>query len=86
MLLNSGRARAITDSGNQLASLASDVDNGVITYDQAVTVLVRAALSRDPNSAELAAINAERDPNDTRDSLEDVAISLGASAEFLFRH
>ena len=85
MLLNSSRARAITDSGNQIATLANSVNGNAMTYEEAVTVLVRAALSRNPTAAELAAIVAERDPGNTRASLEDVAVGVATSAEFVFR-
>lgn len=71
---------------SKMASLASQVDGGTITYPAAVTTIVRAALQRDPTAAELAAAQTVRTGSaTTRLALEDVATAVCASAEFLMR-
>ena len=76
----------VTSSASQVAALATQVDGNQLTFDQAVTRLVRSGLSRDPTAAELTAARTARSgAANTRQALEDVAVVVGASAEFMFR-
>ena len=76
----------VVASGATLGTLATQVDGNQITFDAAVTRIVRSGLSRDPTAAELTAARTARTgaPN-TRSALEDVAVAVGASTEFMFR-
>ncbi|MEZ0228266.1 MAG: Ig-like domain-containing protein, partial [Planctomycetota bacterium] len=59
---------------------------GAMTYTQAATTLVRAALQRDPTAAEMTAIqNARTASTTTRQALEDLAVALTATTEFMHR-
>jgi hypothetical protein len=76
----------VVASASQIGTLATQVDGAQITFDQAVTTIVRAGLSRNPTAAELtAARTARTGAPTTRQALEDVAVALGASSEFMFR-
>ncbi|MCO5170525.1 MAG: Ig-like domain-containing protein [Planctomycetes bacterium] len=76
------------NTGGAVAELrwSSPALGGTVTYDDAARRIVRAALSRDPTAAELAVIRQMRQASPTtRSALEDLAVALGASAEFMFR-
>ncbi len=76
----------VTLSQSRIPALATQVDNGTITYQAAVTTIVRAALQRDPTAAELTAANTVKSgAASTKAALEDVAAAVCASAEFLMR-
>jgi hypothetical protein len=76
----------VTASAAMIGTLATQVDGNTITFDQAVTRIVRIGLSRDPTPAELtAARTARAGAPTTRSALEDVAVVVGASTEFMFR-
>jgi adhesin/invasin len=76
----------VTASAAMIGTLATQVDGNTITFDQAVTRIVRLGLSRDPTPAELtAARTARAGAPTTRSALEDVAVVVGASTEFMFR-
>ncbi len=76
----------VTQSTSRAATLATSVDGGTMTYAQAATQLVRAALHRDPTAAELTAIQTARTASPTtRAALEDLIVALTATTEFMHR-
>lgn len=76
----------IAMTGNQIDRLATSVTNNSITMDAAITTLFRAALSRDPSAAELATfVNESKTAATPREFLQDAAVALGASIEFVIR-
>ena len=86
--MNSARSTngRVVMTNNQIDKLATSVDQKTITLDSAIGTLFRTALSRDPSAAELAAFNTEAAASaNTREFLQDAAVSLGASIEFVMR-
>jgi hypothetical protein len=77
-------------TGNQVTALATSVTNKTVTLQQAITTLFQSALQRDPSSTELAAFmtesqNATTGGETTLMFLQDVAVALGASIEYVMR-
>jgi len=73
-------------TGNQIDSLAKSVDQGTIKLESAVTTIFHAGLSRDPSAAELTAFTNERaSAASTQVFLQDTAVAVGASIEFVMR-
>ncbi len=87
--LNSDQATSgiVMDPAAQIPVLAMAVDGGKMTFADAVAVLFRAALQRAPTPAEVRVIQAASvgSPS-TQATLEDTAVALTGSAEYLFRH
>jgi hypothetical protein len=86
----SGANGLIVMTGNQLATLATNVGNNTITLQQAITTLFQSALQRDPSATELAAFmtesqNATTGGETTLMYLQDVAVALNASIEYVMR-
>lgn len=83
LFMNSSAVQAnVSDPAGRVAQLGGDVDGGVITLNAALTSLWRAAYSRDPDAAELAAANeCIVLAASTTEGLEDIATSLLASIE-----
>ena len=76
----------VSDNGSRVAQLASDVAGGSSTVEDAVKVLFRSALSREPESGELTlCVSAVNGAANTREGLEDVAAVLMSSIEAVSR-
>lgn len=77
----------LTRPGNGIQDLAAQVDSRRISFDEAVRRIVRAALTRDPSAAELAAVSALTKGKNvaTLEALEDVASAVMGSTEFVLR-
>jgi adhesin/invasin len=75
----------VTNSGSQVRALATAVDGAQMTFDAAVTTIVRSALSRNPTAAELTALRSATNGATNREALEDIAVGVANSAEFMFR-
>ena len=86
----SGTNGLIAMTGNQITTLATSVTNKTVTMQQAITTLFEAALQRDPSATELAAFmtestNATTAGETTLMFLQDSAVALGASIEYVMR-
>lgn len=87
-LMNSTHATngLIVMNGNQIATLATSVDNKTIQLQDAITTLFETALSRDPSPTEMSTFVTERaNATTTQMFLEDSAVALGASIEYVMR-
>ena len=89
VLMNSpfGTAGLATLSSSRIASLAGEVDSRTITLEQAIATIFHDALCRDPSAAELTAIlsTESNQSASSRDTLEDVAVAISATSEFVSR-
>jgi len=88
LLMNSssGTDGLVQMNGNQVDALATSVTNKTITMQQAVTTLFNSALQRDPSTTELNAFITESASAATpREFLQDAAVALGASIEYVMR-
>lgn len=82
-----GTSGLVALPASQLGALAAAVDAQKLTFASAVAVLFRSALSREPTPAEINLIQtATAGSASTRAALEDAAVGITGSAEFVFRH
>lgn len=81
-----GTPGRIVMTGNNIDKLAASVDNKTIKLEDAVTSIFRSALSRDPSPTELNAFVTERaNAKTTQEFLQDAAVAVGASIEYVMR-
>jgi hypothetical protein len=87
MLLNSPAATngLAAKTNSQVQTLANQVTANTITMSQAITKLFHFALGRDPSSTELSAINTAIAGQTPLVALEDVAVAICATSEFMAR-
>jgi hypothetical protein len=76
----------IVMTGNQIDKLATSVTANTIKLEDAIMMIFRAGLSRDPSAAELATFVTEsKTAANTREFLQDAAVAVGASLEYVMR-
>lgn len=73
-------------TGSSTMSLAADVDAKKIKLEDAITQIFQTGLSRNPTSDELSTLVGESaTAKNTQEALEDVAVSVGSSIEYVMR-
>jgi len=82
-----GTSGIVTQPGSNLVAMAAAVDAQQMTFSDAVNTLFHVALSRDATPAEVNIIQmATVGSASTLDALQDAAVGIAGSAEYLFRH
>jgi hypothetical protein len=81
-----GMSGIVTQTTSTLVTVAAMVDAGKMTFPDAVNGLFHSALQRDATPAEVTLIQTATSGESTLDALQDAAVALTGSAEYLFRH
>jgi hypothetical protein len=88
VLLNSTQSTngLVTQGSSDITKLASQVDAKTLTLAQAITAIFESSLNRDPTATELSTITGLiASAKTTQEGLEDVAVALCSTAEFVSR-